>query len=205
MYRSANLAEPCLLMFTNIVTLWEAEEHKWVVTGTRGIRTTGQTKGVRKITSLHWYKRLMLVYKNEFLCTSIEWMHCVCFITKSYPTFCDPVECSPPGSSVRGISQVRIMEGVAISFSRESSRDWTSISCIGRQVLYYWAMEWVPSYRLIKWTCHFLYQSFKRKILLYVSITQLESCHNTAGLNVLFINTQVPNNIHLLLSQWDFS
>ena len=141
MYRSANLAEPCLLMFTNIVTLWEAEEHKWVVTGTRGIRTTGQTKGVRKITSLHWYKRLMLVYKNEFLCTSIEWMHCVCFITKSHPTFCDPVECSPPGSSVRGISQVRIMEGVAISFSRESSRDWTSISCIGRQVLYYWAMN----------------------------------------------------------------
>ena len=147
----------------------------------------------------------MLVYKNEF--SAHPRNECiVCFITKSCPTLCEPMECSPPGSSVRGISQVRIMEWVAISFSRESSwpRDWNSGSCTGRQVLYHWAMEWVPRYCLTKWTCHFLYQSFKRKILLYVSINQLESCHNTVGLNVLFINTQVPNNIHLLLSQWDF-
>ena len=31
---------------------------------------------------------------------------------------CDPVDCSPPGSSVRGISQARILEWVAISSSR---------------------------------------------------------------------------------------
>ena len=45
------------------------------------------------------------------------------------------MDCSPPGSSVQGISQVRILEWVAISFSRKSSqpRDWTHISCIGRQ------------------------------------------------------------------------
>ena len=36
--------------------------------------------------------------------------------------FCDPIDCSPPGSSVRGISQARILEWVAISFSRGSSR-----------------------------------------------------------------------------------
>ena len=33
------------------------------------------------------------------------------------PTLCNPVECSPPGSSVHGIFQTRILEGVAISFS----------------------------------------------------------------------------------------
>ena len=49
--------------------------------------------------------------------------------------------CSPPGSSVHGISQTRILVWVAISFSRASSppRDWTNISCTGRQILYHWA------------------------------------------------------------------
>ena len=46
-----------------------------------------------------------------------------------------------PGSSVHGISQARILEWVAISFSRGSSwpRDQTHVSCIGRQILYHWA------------------------------------------------------------------
>ena len=37
------------------------------------------------------------------------------------PTLCDPVDCSPPGSSLHGILQARILEWVAISFSRGSS------------------------------------------------------------------------------------
>ena len=49
------------------------------------------------------------------------------------PTLCDPVDCSLPGSSVQGILQARILEWVAISFSRESSRprDRTLVSGIG--------------------------------------------------------------------------
>ena len=51
------------------------------------------------------------------------------------------MDCSLPGSFVHGISQARMLEWVAISFSRGSSqpRDWTHISCIyyiGRQILY---------------------------------------------------------------------
>ena len=38
------------------------------------------------------------------------------------PTFMLPMDCGPSGSSVRGISQARILEWVAISFSRGSSR-----------------------------------------------------------------------------------
>ena len=34
---------------------------------------------------------------------------------------CDPVDCSPPGSSVRGILQVRVLEWVDISFSNHAS------------------------------------------------------------------------------------
>ena len=42
--------------------------------------------------------------------------------TKSCLTLCDPMDCSPPGSSVRGIFQARILEWDAISFSRGSSK-----------------------------------------------------------------------------------
>ena len=46
---------------------------------------------------------------------------------------CDPVDCSPPSSSIHGILKARILEWVAISFSRGSSRprDRTQVSRIG--------------------------------------------------------------------------
>ena len=61
-------------------------------------------------------------------------------VTQSYPTLCSPVDCSPPGSSVHGILQARVLEWVAISFSRGSPRprDRTCVpcvSCIGRWIL----------------------------------------------------------------------
>ena len=43
---------------------------------------------------------------------------CVCLIAKLCPTFCDPMNYSPPASSVHGILQARILERVAIPFSR---------------------------------------------------------------------------------------
>ena len=58
-------------------------------------------------------------------------------IAKLYVTLWDALDCSPPGSSVHGALQVRILEWVAISFSRRSSwsKDWTCISCIDRWIL----------------------------------------------------------------------
>ena len=68
------------------------------------------------------------------------------WVAQSCPALCDPMDCSPLGSSVHGISQERILEWVAISFSRGSSwpRDWPCVSCIGRQVLYRWAPREAP-------------------------------------------------------------
>ena len=56
----------------------------------------------------------------------------------------NPMDCSPPGSSVPGISLARILEWATIFFSRGFSwpTDRTSVSCvscIGRQILYHWA------------------------------------------------------------------
>ena len=41
------------------------------------------------------------------------------FIAQSCPTLCDPMDCSPPGSSVHGILQTRILQWIAIFFSRD--------------------------------------------------------------------------------------
>ena len=65
----------------------------------------------------------------------------MCMCVQLCPTLCDPLGCSCSGSSVHGISQARILEWVAISYSRGSSwpRNWTClccVSCIGRQILY---------------------------------------------------------------------
>ena len=43
-------------------------------------------------------------------------------VAQSCPTLCDPMDCSPPGSSVHGVLQAEILEWVAIPFSRRSSR-----------------------------------------------------------------------------------
>ena len=68
----------------------------------------------------------------------------VCSVAKLCLILCDPMDCSPPGSSVHGIFQARTLEWVAISSSRGSSqpKDETHVSwssCIGRQTLYHWA------------------------------------------------------------------
>ena len=66
---------------------------------------------------------------------------CVCVYQGAYAQMCltlyDPMDYSPLGSSVHGLLQARILESVAISFSRASSRprDQTRISCLGRQIL----------------------------------------------------------------------
>ena len=59
------------------------------------------------------------------------------FVSQSCQTLCDPVDYSPPGSSVRGNLQARILEWVATSFSRRSSRprDRTLVSHIAVRFL----------------------------------------------------------------------
>ena len=78
-----------------------------------------------------WF--LFLIWKNLKSCET----NC-CLVPKLCPTLCDHLDCSPPGSSVHGILQARILEWVVSSFSRGSSwpRDRTCVSCIGRQILY---------------------------------------------------------------------
>ena len=63
---------------------------------------------------------------------------CWCPVAQSCPAVFDPMDSSPLGSSVHGISQARVLGWVAIFFFRGSSRprDWICVFCIGRQILY---------------------------------------------------------------------
>ena len=62
---------------------------------------------------------------------SVSEIHALVSVSQSCPTLCDLMDCSPPGSSVYGILQARILEWVAMS-TRESSqpKDRTQVSYI---------------------------------------------------------------------------
>ena len=82
---------------------------------------------------------------SEFLCEVSE-------VAQSCPNFCHPMDCSLPGYSVHGIFQARILEWVAISFSKGSSqpRDQTRVSCIvGRRFTVWATREAQFSYSLL--------------------------------------------------------
>ena len=98
---------------------------------------------------LYYFLRFgVLEHLEKLQRPSVNW----CLITKSCLTLCDPMDCSPPGSSVREISQTRTLEWIAIPFLRGASqpRDQTHVSCMGRQMLYHWAIY--QSFWLVPWT-----------------------------------------------------
>ena len=97
---------------------------------------------------------------------------------------CDPMDCSPPGSSVHGISQARILERVAISSSRGSSqpRNQTCVSCTGRQVLNCWATREAPLI-LVTW-------DKPTPDILLTDPYRWYSHHNSAGENSIFSEGQ---------------
>ena len=81
----------------------------------------------------------------------------LCSVTQSCPTLCNSMDHSPPGSSVLGMSQARMLEWVAMPSSRGSSqpRDQTLDSCIAdRFLLYCLSHQGSPCrYRLVPTLC----------------------------------------------------
>ena len=89
-------------------------------------------------------------------------------VTQSCLTLCDHMDCSPPGSSVHGILQARILEWVANSSSRGSSwpRDWTHISCTEGRFFTIWSTrEWASIPILRNSSCPLKAQQIETGIL----------------------------------------
>ena len=84
--------------------------------------------------------------QSTVLQKSQTWLACVCvcvcvLVPQSCPTLWDPMDCYLPGTSVSGALQARILEWVALPFSKGSSRsrDQTQVSCIAGRCFTVWA------------------------------------------------------------------
>ena len=90
-----------------------------------------------------------------------------CFFALSCPILCDPIDYSPPVSSVHGILQARILELVAISFSRASSqpRDQIQVSCFAGKLFMVWATREALCILII----HIIY-TYISLVILYMSV-----------------------------------
>ena len=78
--------------------------------------------------------------KHELISNHRKSLCCCCLVAKSCSTLLWPRGLQLASSSVHGISQARVLQWAAISSSRGTfwPRDWTCVSCIGRQAVYHW-------------------------------------------------------------------
>ena len=125
------------------------------------IPRTGEPGGLPSVGSHrvgHDWSDLAAAAAGQWLCVYRKSNYNLHVCAQSCPTLCNPVDYRPPGSSVHGISQVRILDQFAISYSRGSSRprDGTRISwvsCVPRWLLHHCATWEAPCFTLIgiKW------------------------------------------------------
>ena len=97
-------------------------------------------------------------------------------VTQACLTLCDPMDCSPPGSSVLEILQVWIQEWVAFPFSRGSSwlRDQTQVSHVPGRFFTIWANREAPLFKRIVKTKDRIYKTFiSAAIILFLNILYL--------------------------------
>ena len=96
-------------------------------------------------------KNSIFVGPNTYIIWKILFkMTVLCWSLQSCLTLCDPRDQGLPGSSVHGILQARVLEWIAIPFSRETSqpRDWTLVSCLAGRFFAIWAAGKMKGYQL---------------------------------------------------------
>ena len=88
----------------------------------------------------NWTQTLNLTFSPTLWCLPFYSWKVKVLVTQSYLTLWNPMAYSPPRSSVHEILQARILERVAIPFSRGSSWpwDWTQVSCIAGRCFTFW-------------------------------------------------------------------
>ena len=123
----------CIYLLISILSLdWQTYHYFWPCFFRKNEREAGGGRG-RGGGGGREYRNMNFIYMCACVCV------CVCVLSVlSRVWLCGPMDWSLPGSSVHGIFQARILEWVAISWSRGSSQPCVScISCTGRRFLYH--------------------------------------------------------------------
>ena len=135
--------------------------------------------GCRFLFLLHIY--LEVKFLKVWLCV---------LISQLCPTLCNSMDCSPSGSFVHGILQARILESVALSFSRGSSqnKDWTQVSHIAGKLFTIWATReasrWhkCPNKKAGREIFVFILWTHSKKAAIFQTagiLNKTQSCHHT--------------------------
>ena len=115
---------------------------------------------------------------------------CLCMLMFSYVQLSSPIYCSPPGSSVYGIFQARILEWVATSYSKGSSqpRDQTCVSWVGRRILHY----------LAAWEIHALATILIFSVVVLGGMRGKHCCWKHSGFFFFFFQSLFSCNVVIL-------
>ena len=150
-YWSMSYLTVCFLTFKHVSTfylsIWNLISRVFLLCSQRHMIPTFETSSDFHYASAYGsflemsqvHLKVWKYIQGFYICHKI--IRCVC--AQPTPTLSNPMDSSPPGSSVHGIFQARILDWVAISSSRGSSwpRDRPCVSCIfciGREILYHW-------------------------------------------------------------------
>ena len=138
---------PTVLKYQGIVLLQQHEKIYYAKTRNFKMSPVSSTWKERTYSRKHSYTFLLWVelcpLTPKFICWNCytQYHKSEVEVTQSCLTFCDPMDCSLPGSSVHGIFQARILELVAVPFSRGYSqpRDRIQVSCRAGRFFTSWA------------------------------------------------------------------
>ena len=118
-----------------------------------------------------WQKTKKFIFQKD--CFHVVWImtwKVQVLVAQLYPTLCNPMGYSLPGSSVHEILQARMLEWVVTSSSRETSwpRDWTRVSCITGRFFTIWATRGRPRWaqkllEFLKIVCKLIVEKKKKK------------------------------------------
>ena len=129
----------CMVSPTRWTWIW-ANSGSWWWTGRPGVL---QFMGLQRVghdwvTELNWTYIYYIKMGSEISWNSMLSYACICTKSpQSCPTLCDPMDCSPPGSSVCAILQAKILKWLVLSSSRGSSWPKSNLSFLHcRQILY---------------------------------------------------------------------
>ena len=159
----------------------------------------------------HSDKRLLRICGNKHLkfCVSYNYWYCEWwwFSRSVVSDSCDTMDSSPPGSSVHGIFQARILDWIAISFSKGSSqpRNRSHVSCISGRFFTDWVMGQCEYLDTKTFSVSFWFISMIAQLQKFFSLLRLKSIDPSHSLTLVpSCPVKIPGAVYIIVSSHAF-